>query len=235
MTPRTPALRLADGFIDLLAALLRGVSSLALLARLWRLISLRAQSSGDIPVHTQFDGPVTATGTGFLRLGAHCRLGRDVHFDTVTSGRITLGEHVRVNAGGVIAAADSVTIGDDTLIGEYVSIRDADHGLGTLTLMRSQPLYSEPISIGRNVWIGRGCCILKGVTIGDGAVIGANSIVTHDVPPNTIQAGVPAREIGKRPAKIDPVSDQQNVGSAHRPNGCSGLHGSVPPRMDTLD
>jgi len=102
--------------------------------------------------------------------------------------------------GSLIAAADSVTIGDDTLIGEYVSIRDANHGTSAAALIRSQPLESKPISIGRNVWIGRGCCILKGVTIGDGAVIAANTVVTHDVQPNTIHAGVPAREIGKRPA-----------------------------------
>ncbi len=166
--------------------------------RLWRLASLRAQCDRHIPLSTQFDGPVTAVGEGSLTLGERCRLGRDVHFDTGDGGQISLGAHVRINAGGVIAAARSVSIGDDTLVGEYVSIRDANHGTVMGALIRAQPLVAEPIRIGRDVWIGRGSCILKGVCIGDGAVIAANSVVTCDVPPSAIFAGAPARQIGSR-------------------------------------
>ncbi len=49
------------------------------------------------------------------------------------------------------------------------------------------------INIGNNVFIGANSTILPGVTIGDGAIIGAGSIVTHDIPPQTVVAGVPAR------------------------------------------
>jgi acetyltransferase-like isoleucine patch superfamily enzyme len=168
--------------------------------RFARLVSLRAQSNGHVPVSTQFDGPVTAAGTGELRLGEHCRLGRDVHFDTVNRGTITLGAHVRVNAGCIIAAGCEVSIGEDTLIGEYASIRDANHGMADSLPIRSQPLVAAPIRIGRDVWIGRGACILQGVTVGDGAVIGANSVVTRDVAAHAIHAGAPAREIGHRPS-----------------------------------
>ena len=51
---------------------------------------------------------------------------------------------------------------------------------------------TQPITIGNHVWIGTRAMILKGVTIGDGSVIAAGSIVTHDVPPNSLVAGVPA-------------------------------------------
>jgi len=169
-------------------------------ARLWCLTVLRAQTHGEIPVSTQFDGRVTASGTGSVRLGASCRLGRGVQLDTSDKGEITLGQHVRINTGSLIAAACSVSIGDHTLIGEYVSIRDANHGTAHDMLIRSQPLESSRILIGRDVWIGRGCCILKGVEIGDGAVIGANSVVTHDVKPGTICVGAPLRQIGIRVA-----------------------------------
>lgn len=199
MKPAVAIVRLADGLARLLTVVAgRPRVALKPFVRMWRLASLRAQARASVPVSTQFDGLVTATGTGRLQLGEQCRLGRDVHFDTADAGRITLGDRVRINAGGVIAAAGSVSIGDDSLVGEYVSIRDADHGTVLGVLIRLQPLNSEPIRIGRDVWIGRGTCILKGVCVGDGAVVGANSVVTRDVPPNSIWAGAPARQIGFR-------------------------------------
>ena len=52
--------------------------------------------------------------------------------------------------------------------------------------------------IGNDVWIGQDVTILPGVCIGDGAIIGMNSLVASDVPPYTIVAGNPAKEIRKR-------------------------------------
>ena len=57
---------------------------------------------------------------------------------------------------------------------------------------------SETVSIGNDVWIGEGVCIVSGVNIGDGAVIGAHAVVTKDVEPYSIVAGVPAKLIKKR-------------------------------------
>ena len=51
---------------------------------------------------------------------------------------------------------------------------------------------AKPVVIGDRVWIGQGAVILKGVTIGNGAIIAAGSVVTKDVPPNTMVAGNPA-------------------------------------------
>ena len=58
--------------------------------------------------------------------------------------------------------------------------------------------FSEPCEIGNDVWVGANAVICRNVTIGDGAVIGAGSVVTHDVEPYTIVAGIPARPIKKR-------------------------------------
>lgn len=57
---------------------------------------------------------------------------------------------------------------------------------------------SQRVSIGNDVWIGFGCYIKAGVSIGSGAIIGAHSVVTHDIEPYTIVAGIPARLIRKR-------------------------------------
>lgn len=65
-------------------------------------------------------------------------------------------------------------------------------------LIRKQPTISAPIRIGQDVWIGANAIVLAGVTIGDGAVVGAGAVVTKDVAPDTIVAGVPAKQIKVR-------------------------------------
>ena len=57
---------------------------------------------------------------------------------------------------------------------------------------------SKTVSIGNDVWIGEGVCIVSGVKIGDGSIIGAHAVVTKDIEPYTIVAGVPAKPIKKR-------------------------------------
>ncbi|NUS19047.1 MAG: antibiotic acetyltransferase [Mesorhizobium sp.] len=57
---------------------------------------------------------------------------------------------------------------------------------------------AKSVSIGHDVWIGHGAVVMPGVVIGNGAVIGANSVVTHDVAPYTIVAGVPAKPLRQR-------------------------------------
>lgn len=195
-------LHLADGLARILAALMRPVFCIAgPCRRLVRLARLRSLCNGMVPVTTQFDGPARMSGRVALTLGERCRLGRDVFFETDSGGRIEIGARVRINRGCVLVSRDRISIGDDCLIGEYVSIRDSEHGMRPDRIMRTQPYRSAPIVIGNDVWIGRGVAILKGVTIGNGAVVGANSVVTKDVAPMAIVAGVPARPLSCREAE----------------------------------
>jgi len=143
-------------------------------------------------------------------------LGRDVDINLLNAARLAIGEgsvvepdvqvYVEgqcaigrgafIGRGSVIAAAQSVQIGDDALIAAYVTIRDQDHGVELSDIpYNRQEKASAPITIGNNVWLGTHVTVLKGVTIGDGCVVGANSVVTHDLPSRTICAGVPARPL----------------------------------------
>ncbi len=146
----------------------------------------------------QFDGSVTVLGTGNVMIGEKARIGDLAELTTNHEGVIRIGREVRLNRGATICAYTEVSIGDFSMVGEFVSIRDANHGIAKGELVRNQKHDAKPIRIGKDVWVGRGACILPGVTIGDGAIIGANSIVTKDVPENCIAAGIPAKVIRER-------------------------------------
>lgn len=146
----------------------------------------------------QFDGPIYLNGTKKLNIGKYSRIGPFVEFETEEAGTISIGSNVRINRGCTICSYTSINIGQYTLIGEFTSIRDANHGTDMGQFIRVQKHKSKAINIGEDVWIGRGSCILPGVTIGKGSVVGANSVVTCDIPPYSIAVGAPAKVIKKR-------------------------------------
>ncbi len=87
-----------------------------------------------------------------------------------------------------------VTIGDDAFIGPNVSIYTACHSTNPVE-RNSRQEWAKPVSIGNNCWIGGSVTILPGVTIGDNCTIGAGSVVTRNIPANSIAIGNPCRVI----------------------------------------
>jgi maltose O-acetyltransferase len=113
---------------------------------------------------------------------------------TLAGGTLEIGDRTLVNYGGSIAAAKLVRIGARCLIGTHAIIMDNDfHRIEPER--RLELPESRPIVIGDNVWIGARVIVLGGVTIGDDSCIGAASLVTEDIPPHSLAAGVPARVI----------------------------------------
>lgn len=106
--------------------------------------------------------------------------------------QISVGRDVFINYNFTVLDVCQVTIGDRTLIGPNVSIYAAGHPIAPEDRATGWE-YGGPIHIGNDVWLGGSCVVLAGVTIGDGAVVAAGSVVTRDVPPNTVVAGNPAR------------------------------------------
>lgn len=91
-----------------------------------------------------------------------------------------------------------VILGDNLLMGPGAKLFASNHGMALGSPMSRQPWVEKDIVVGNDVWIGANVVILAGVTIGDGAVIAAGSVVTHDVPPHAVVAGVPARVVRTR-------------------------------------
>ena len=104
----------------------------------------------------------------------------------------TLGKRIFINAGCKFQDQGGVIIGDDCLIGHNTVLATLNHDLDP---SKRADLHPAPIVIGRNVWIGANVTVLPGVTIGDNAVIAAASVVTKDVPDDTVVVGSPARAV----------------------------------------
>lgn len=136
---------------------------------------------------------------GFASIAKNARIGAEEHpfRERVTSHNFTYFTHSMYG----MAPADDV---------EYLSRR---HGKGPV--------------LGYDVWVGHGAVIMAGVHIGDGAVIGANAVVTHDVEPYQIVAGVPARPMGWR-------FDRETIAALERIRWWDWTDEELKERMDEL-
>ena len=133
-----------------------------------------------------------------LTLMDGAKLQVDDDFKVFSGGIITVlkGAKLRLGGGYIsndvrISCHDSINIGKNVAIAAEVIIRDSDNH----EISYNGYEKTKPIVIGNHVWIGMRAMILKGVTIGDGAIIAAGSVVTKDVPANSLVGGVPAKII----------------------------------------
>ena len=141
----------------------------------------------------------------------HCSIDSSAKIDAeCVFAKVTMGRFTYVGTGTRIT---------DTVIGSFCSIGGhcgIGGGVHPLDMVSTSPVFlqgrnllrknfakipyepSKKVEIGNDVWVGEGVCIVSGVKIGDGAVIGAHAVVTNDVEPYTVVAGVPAKTIRKR-------------------------------------
>ncbi len=153
------------------------------------------------PLHLEGDGMDCVHIGDFTTFQENCVIGCRKHYGSQTfEPEIWIGKHCDFGAYCHITAINHITIGDGLLTGRYVFIGDNSHGGLSLEEAGIAPgkrmLKSKGvIRIGNNVWLGDKTTILGGVSIGDNVIVAANSVVTHDIPANSMVAGCPAKVV----------------------------------------
>jgi len=103
-----------------------------------------------------------------------------------------IGKNVFINFDCTFLDLGGITIEDNVLIAPKVSLLSEGHPIAP---ENRHALVPAAIHIKRNAWIGAGATILQGVTVGENAIVAAGSVVSKDVPDNTIVGGIPAKVI----------------------------------------
>lgn len=110
------------------------------------------------------------------------------------NGDIILEKNVNIGFNSEIFSGSEVTVGENTLIAAYVYIIGGGHDYSRTDIpISEQNKPSHGIKIEKNCWIGAGAKIFDNTTIGKETIIGAGSVVSKDIPPHSIAAGIPAR------------------------------------------
>jgi acetyltransferase-like isoleucine patch superfamily enzyme len=138
---------------------------------------------------------------GQLEIGAGTEIRR---FGTYqVGGALRIGAGCVMSTGMQVHCAERVEVGDMTIIGEYSTIADSRH----LRTAADEPIHdavtTAPVSIGRNIWMGAHAVIASGITVGDGAFVAAGAVVTKDVEPGWLVAGVPAKPVRELAVETD--------------------------------
>jgi len=167
------------------------------LAKVWPAVNarLRLRSAQQMGRRVTLRGRPAISNEGRLTIGERVRLVSTVaqlELVTLPTGHLEIGDNVFINYGSSLVSSAHVKIGNDALIGTHVMIMDCDfHRVEDKTWDTN----GEPIIVEDRAWLGNRSIILKGVTIGHDAVVAAGSVVTKDVPPRTVVAGVPAKVV----------------------------------------
>lgn len=156
---------------------------------LW--LSLRGASIGQkVTVGTR----CRVTRPWCVTLGTRTSVEEGIYIKSVSDAAlIDIGTFVFIGRGCEFDVMERVSVGDHTQIAPGCFITDHNHGTAADLRIDQQTCVVGPVIIGRDVWLGARVTVLAGVTIGDGAVVAAHAVVTKDVPPMAIVAGVPAK------------------------------------------
>lgn len=110
---------------------------------------------------------------------------------------VTVGKGVFINFGATILAQASVTLGDRVMMGPNCSLITVGHPVNDHEMRAEGWEIAKPITVGDNTWFGANVTVLPGVTVGKNCVVGAGTLLTRDVPDNSLVLGSPGRVVRK--------------------------------------
>ena len=135
-----------------------------------------------------------------VKIGSNVYIGHYAILRGYDTGGLEIGDDTWIGQLCYINSAGGVKIGSHVGIGPCVKIMTSKHGEeGRDVPVLLCDLEFAPVTIEDDSDIGMGAIILPGRKIGKGAIVGAGAVITHDVEPYSIVAGVPARKLGERP------------------------------------
>ena len=145
-----------------------------------------------------------ALAPGRVEVGRGVRVGADLLVEVFSGQRLSIGDHTTMGDRCVLMG--DVAIGRHCLFSSNIYMSSGDHQArqNPSWLIHDQDAAGGPtptsqaIDIGEDCWIGWGVFVRRGVSVGRGAILGANAVVTRDVPPYSVQAGAPSREVSRR-------------------------------------
>ena len=118
---------------------------------------------------------------------------------TYLKAATTIGNNVSIGEFAYLGGGGGLEIGDECIIGQYLSCHPENHVSSDLTIaIRFQDVTRRGIKIGKNCWLGSKVTILDGVELGDGCIVAAGAVVNKSFPPNSIIGGLPAKLIKTR-------------------------------------
>jgi acetyltransferase-like isoleucine patch superfamily enzyme len=155
---------------------------------------------GSLGKGCRFEGHIRLLGDrNGLHIGDDVRICENVLLIAARGSRLVIGDRVFLGSGVKVSCHDSIDIGHDTIIAEYVCIHDNDHVFDRLDApIMAQGFATTPVKIGSDCWIGSHCVIVRGGGLGEKSVLGAGAILTKQLPSRSVAVGVPARVIRQR-------------------------------------
>ena len=167
-------------------------------SRIWTDLVLR-RSFESIGPGTVIVKPLVLRGVERISIGDRCSIyeGAWLQVESAPSDAgITIGDDTYLGHSVHVHALAPVWIGSRCVLADGVLLNSGDHSRAD----RHDVVPTGPISVGDDVFIGQNAIVLGGVSIGDRATVAAGAVVTRDVEPDAVVAGVPARPLGSRDA-----------------------------------
>lgn len=186
--------------------LARGILRLRRFVFVGSQVRLRGKRHIDVGRSSTLERGVILDGYGRLgvRIGARSRIGAFTivsctsHLSLYGEG-FSLGRDSGMGEYGYVGAAGGVTIGNNVIMGQFVSFHSQEHEFRDLEApIRRQGSSERGITIGDNCWVGARVTFLDGSRVPDGCVVAAGAVVRGEFPPFSVIAGVPARVVSYR-------------------------------------